>query len=291
MNKNTGSFSASIWMSSFLKTAKIKLISVYISKISLLLSRTNEDSFMPSISDLSNPSPPSLTPIPTPSHPRQNRAIGLVKGTFRLKKGEITRGRLITDKGEEIDAVLLGKMLCLFKKHIDLSQPHLWVVYPRTRQGNDLLHLQITGIWEPETLHPHNTAADASLTLQADFFSIRGEVVYASQERQVIIVKIRQSCGENQEKSKFFKLKLQGTLSEKPVGRFWDLKVQREGNTLTILEGEDLGWSIKRKPFAKQPVKGRPTPKNQITEENQSKPRAKPRSSSFSKPIPKKNEL
>lgn len=244
---------------------------------------------MPSISDLSNPSLPNLTPIPEPSQPRQNRAIGLVKGIFKLKKGEITRGTLITDKGEEIDAVLLGKMLCLLKKHIDLSQPHLWVVYPRTRQGNDLLHLQITGVWEPETLHPHNV--NSSLKLQEDFFSIRGEVVYASKEREVVIVKIRQSYGENMEKSKFFKLKLKGILSEKPVGRFWDLKVQREGNNLTIVEREDLGWSIKRKPFAKQPVKGRPTPKTQLTGENKAKSSTKPRPSVFSKPIPKKNEL
>ncbi|MGK7946985.1 MAG: hypothetical protein AB4058_21200 [Microcystaceae cyanobacterium] len=243
---------------------------------------------MSSFSDLSRHSPVNSTPtpIPTPSHPRQNLAIGLVKGIFRLTEGEINRGTLLAENGDEIEAVLLGKMFSLLKKHISLSQSHLWVVYPRTRQESDRLHLQITGVWEPETLHP-DIPNPETFQLQDGFFSIRGEVVYASKERQVIIVKIRQSPKQDSKKIKFFKLKLQGILSEKPVGRFWDLTVQRQGNNLVVLAGEDLGWSIKRKqPFAKKFTKKRPS--RPTPEGDRSKPRLTPTPKMSSKPVPKR---
>jgi hypothetical protein len=242
---------------------------------------------MSSFSDLSHQSQVSPTPIPPPSHPRQNRAIGLVKGKFQLTEGEITRGTLLTENGDEIEAVLLGKMFSLLKKHISLSQSHLWVVYPRTRQESDRLHLQITGVWEPETLHP-NLPETETFQQQDGFFSIRGEVVYASKERQVVIVKIRQSPKEEGKKPKFFKLKLQGILPEKPVGRFWDLTVQRQGNYLVILTGEDLGWSAKRKPFTKRIFKkrsNRPTPQS-----DRPKPRPTSTRPTSSKPVPKKTK-
>ncbi|MGK7933032.1 MAG: hypothetical protein AB4041_16600 [Microcystaceae cyanobacterium] len=242
---------------------------------------------MSSFSDLSYQHSINPTPIPPPSHPRQNRAIGLVKGTFRLTEGEVTRGTLLTENGDKIEAVLLGKMFSLLKKHISLSQSHLWVVYPRTRQESDRLHLQITGVWEPETLHPDISEAE-TFQSQDGFFSVRGEVVYSSKEREVIIVKIRQSPKEGQKKIKFFKLKLKGTLSEKPVGRFWDLTVQRQGNNLVILTGEDLGWSIKRKPFAKKASK---KPFNRLTpQSDRPKPRRALTQKISSKPLPKKTQ-
>ncbi|PSN20303.1 hypothetical protein C7271_02795 [filamentous cyanobacterium CCP5] len=52
--------------------------------------------------------------------------------------------------------MLLGRITSLVKNHIDLGLSHLWVVYPRTRlseqDGSPELHLQIVGVWEPETL-------------------------------------------------------------------------------------------------------------------------------------------
>lgn len=93
-------------------------------------------------------------PIPPPSEPKQYRAIGLVNGYYRASAEQFTKGTLITPDGTEIDAVLLGRVMSLVKNHIDLKENHLWVVYPRTRQKNGELHLQIVGIWEPEQLSP-----------------------------------------------------------------------------------------------------------------------------------------
>jgi len=93
-------------------------------------------------------------PIPPASEPMQYRAIGLVRGKYAPSEEQFTRGFLVTDDGVSIDAVLLGRVMSLVKKHLDLEQSHLWVVYPRTREKEYDLHVQIVGVWEPENLNP-----------------------------------------------------------------------------------------------------------------------------------------
>ncbi|WP_107667966.1 hypothetical protein [Cyanothece sp. BG0011] len=187
-------------------------------------------------------------PIPSPSRPRQYRAIGLIEGHYQRSQEHQTRGILITKEGKIIDTVVLGKMLSLFKKHIDLAQPHLWVVYPRTRFADNQLQLQIAGVWEPETLHPqtkdlsiNEDRLTSGLPIKSGDFSIRGQVIYASHQKKIVIVKIRQSPKNASGKPKFFKLKLQGTLPDKAVGCFWDLQVELIDNQLTIRTGTNLG--------------------------------------------------
>lgn len=92
-------------------------------------------------------------PIPPASEPMQYRAIGLIKGTYIPSEEQFTRGMLTTENNQTIDAVLLGRVMSLVKKHVDLTAPHLWVVYPRTRPKDEHLHAQIVGIWEPEKLN------------------------------------------------------------------------------------------------------------------------------------------
>lgn len=198
-------------------------------------------------------------PIPTPSHPRQYRAIGLIEGQYQRSQEHQTRGILITKEGSIIDTVILGKMISVFKKHIDLDKPHLWVVYPRTRLGSDELQLQIAGVWEPETLHPDTTptldqsssqeesSSSSTVLINSGDFSIRGEVLSASHQKKIVIVKIRQSPKHPSEKPKFFKLKLWGNLPAKAVGCFWDLQVKLVENKLTIQTGANLGAILKKK--------------------------------------------
>ena len=133
-------------------------------------------------------------PIPPPSHPRQYRAIGLVKGKYQpTEENQITQGNLTTSDGIEIDAVLLGRTISLVKKHLDLTKEHLWVVYPRTKVDSDHLHVQIVGVWEPETLDKEqDDALVSSEEVEAGYFSIRGEVIFFAEEDEVIIVKIKQ---------------------------------------------------------------------------------------------------
>ena len=112
----------------------------------------------------------ALHPISPPSERMQYRAIGLVRGTYTPTEEQINRGCLKTEDGTEVDSVLLGRVTSLVKKYIDLETSHLWVVYPRTRQADEAnkegtketdLHLQIVGVWEPETLGMPGETPDA----------------------------------------------------------------------------------------------------------------------------------
>ena len=216
-------------------------------------------------------------PIPPPSHPRQYRAIGLIQAQYQLTGDQLTQGTLTTPDGTEIEAVLLGRVISLVKNHLDLAKNHLWVVYPRTKPNDNHLHVQIVGVWEPETLSIGETSSEQSTDDAEDgYFSVRGEVVYYSQEKEVVVVKIKQFPRKEGDKPKFFKLQLKGTLPDKPLHHFWDLKVGLVGETLTIQEGTDLGaLPIKKKPGfkrgrgkfkSKKPYKSRkPTPRNTKT--------------------------
>lgn len=211
-------------------------------------------------------------PIPPPSEPRQYRAIGLVRGRYQASEEQFTQGTLYTPNGVEIDAVLLGRVMSLVKKHLDLNEEHLWVVYPRTRQEEENLHVQIVGVWEPETLksseasdssdsgaseeeqsEPQISSDLALAEIEHGYFSVRGEVVYQSQDdEKYVIIKIRQSSRKDSDKPKFFKLKLNGLAGLRAVGHFWDLHVRLDENALKIEESHDIGSiPVKRwkKPF------------------------------------------
>ncbi|HEY9668679.1 MAG TPA: hypothetical protein V6C91_17860 [Coleofasciculaceae cyanobacterium] len=205
-------------------------------------------------------------PIPPPSEPMQYRAIGLVRGQYMPSAEQLTRGTLVAADGTLIDAVLLGRVMSLVKNHISLEQSHLWVVYPRSRQEDGNLHVQIVGVWEPEKLNRTSPTEPPTLTPEEEpeqpeeetppelsqsedivvpddgYFSIRGEVIYHAREIEQVIVKIRQSPRKESDKIKFFKLKLQGSLGDKrAVGRFWDLHILLQGNTLAIQAANDIG--------------------------------------------------
>ncbi|VEP13320.1 conserved hypothetical protein [Hyella patelloides LEGE 07179] len=212
-------------------------------------------------------------PIPPPSHPRQYRAIGLIRGKYQITGEQITQGNLITSDGTEIEAVLLGRVISLVKKHLDLEQEHLWVVYPRTKIKDERLHVQIVGVWEPETLSQEDEQDSNVLSseeIQENYFSIRGEVVFFDRDKKVLVVKIKQFPRKEGDKPKSFKLKLQGVLEGKPLRRFWDLNVNLEGETLVVppKTGTDLGFAQKkprfkkkldsRKPFKKRPNISKP---------------------------------
>jgi len=194
-------------------------------------------------------------PIPSPETPLQYRAIGLLLGKYVPNEGELTLGTLHTADGTQIEAVILGKLLGLVKSRIDLAKEHLWVVYPKTRDEEPKLHIQLAGIWEPETLHPDSPAP--VLEQKPDYFSIQGEVVYQHKEEGWVVVRIRRKPRSEGEKPDYFKLKLQGFLPERPVKNFWHLHVQREGNDLIIEDGERIAYLGEKKPKKAKPKKGK----------------------------------
>ena len=222
-------------------------------------------------------------PIPPPSEAMQYRAIGLVRGRYVASSEQFTQGMLLTTDGIELNAVLLGRIMSLVKNHLDLEKEHLWVVYPRTRQENDALHLQIVGVWEPENLAKHSpedeiqdsessdlvsvdeASSDAetpdTLTPSSEIvdggFSVRGEVVYQSFEAKSLVVKIKQAPRKNDDKPKYFKLKLTGVLGTKAVGKFWDFQVKREADLLLIEQANAIAdLPKKRRPPEKGGFRG-----------------------------------
>ncbi len=208
----------------------------------------------------SNAAPFRQEPIPKPSEPMQFRAIGLVRGKYHPSEDQITKGSIITEDGATLDAVLLGRIMSLVKKHINLEDEHLWVVYPRTPERESSLHVQVVGVWEPETLQKEifkeeeaqpsedglarpmrpKPPIKSTSDLEDGFFSVRGEVVYQSMEKESVVVKIKQAPRADG-KSRGFKLNLKGKLGPKAAHHFWDLKVARKGDELVVTGGNCIG--------------------------------------------------
>ncbi|MFQ3585491.1 MAG: hypothetical protein SNJ85_11295 [Cyanobacteriota bacterium] len=202
----------------------------------------------------------------------QYRAIGLIEGQYIPSPQQFTRGVLRTPDGLDLDAVLLGRVMSLVRKHLRPERNYLWVVYPRTREKTEDLHVQLMGVWAPEEMGQPLPQGSRSPVVP-DWFSIRGEVVFQSQEKGFIIVKIRQSgkkASSNRNeaalassKPQAFKLRLMGSLPSKGVGTFWDLQVRRQGSLLYVEAGTPIGPVIKTPPRPRL-KRSRSTPRPQI---------------------------
>jgi hypothetical protein len=188
-------------------------------------------------------------PIPSASEPLQYRAIGLVRGKYLPAAEEFTRGSVLADDGVLIDAVLLGRIMSLAKKHLDLDKSHLWVVYPRIRKDDGKLHVQVMGIWDPQLLVPEGSPEGtlSALELPDNYFSVRGEVIFQARDKKEIFVKIRQAAKKKDEEDRHFKLRLIGDFPQKMVGNFWEFDVLRQGDDLVIRTGNPIA-ALRTKP-------------------------------------------
>jgi len=179
-------------------------------------------------------------PISPATEPLQYRAIGVVRGTYRPESDDqLTRGVLVDDQGQELEAVVLGRMLTLMRRHLAMDHPHLWVVYPRSRDGGHL-HLQIAGIWEPSTL---DRAEDEDVSAEQvhdtlpegdDYFSIRGELIYSRPENGELVIKVRQQPRGDGSRPLPFKLQLKGEVAIDHLRHFVSLDVRRQGQDLQV---------------------------------------------------------
>lgn len=178
-------------------------------------------------------------PIPPVTEPLQYRAIGVVRGLYKPSDEEqLTRGTLIDADGGEVETVVLGRVLTLMRRHLAMDQPHLWVVYPRCRD-NDQLHLQVAGIWEPSTLSPDQPDLVDSLPEGDDFFSIRGELIFTKPETGELVVKVRQQPRADGSRPLPFKVQVKGELPLEHLRHFVSLDVRRQGQQLH-LESHDV---------------------------------------------------
>ena len=192
-------------------------------------------------------------PIPSVTDPLQYRAIGLVRGIYRPQDDDtFTRGALIDSKGNEIDSVVLGRVITLIRNHVPLEKPHLWVVYPRCR-NNQNIHLQITGIWEPSTLQKNlvdgeGLNEDSSFKVDSDdllegddYFSIRGELIFTKPEEKELVIKIRQKPRNLQKKALPFKVNLKGEVPINYLKHFISLDVRRVDYQLMVEDFQIIG--------------------------------------------------
>ena len=192
-------------------------------------------------------------PIPSVTDPLQYRAIGLVRAIYKPQDDEtFTRGALIDSKGNEIDSVVLGRVITLIRNYVPLEKPHLWVVYPRCR-NNQNLHLQITGIWEPSTLkkdlvereglnETSSFYADSDDLLEGDdYFSIRGELIFTKPEEKEVVIKIRQKPRNQHKKALPFKVNLEGEVPINYLKQFISLDVRRVDYKLLVEDYQIIG--------------------------------------------------
>ena len=181
-------------------------------------------------------------PIPPVTEPNQYRAIGVVRGIYVPAEADaLTRGLIRTAEDDEIEAVVLGRLLTLMRRHLDLSEPHLWVVYPRCRE-QDRLHLQMVGVWEPSTLSAAEPeGAEDALPEGDDYFSVRGELIFTRPESGDLVVKVRQQPRSDGTRPVPFKLQLKGTIPLEHLRHFVALDLRRQGQQLVLESFEVLG--------------------------------------------------
>ena len=188
-------------------------------------------------------------PIPKVTNKLQYRAIGIVNGKFIPNSSEqINRGFITDNKGEKIETVVLGKALSLLKKHIDLEKSYFWVVYPKNKNSQNL-HLQVSGIWDPYQLNDFpNDSSKANfsklleeLDLKDNYFSVRGELVFVNKQKKEIVIRICSTSNLKNLKNKSFKLVIKGEISIELINNFVSLDVNRDGNSLNLLNYEVIG--------------------------------------------------
>ncbi len=194
-------------------------------------------------------------PIPKVTNQLQHRAIGIINGKFIPHGSEqLNRGFLIDNKGEKIETVVLGKALSLLKKHINLKKSYYWIVYPKNKNTQNL-HLQVAGIWDPYQLN--NFPNDSSKTnfsklleeldLKDNYFSVRGELVFVNTQKKEIVIKICPDLKSNKLKTKNFKLVIKGELSLELLHSFVSLDINRDGNSLKLINYEVIEKNLSEK--------------------------------------------
>ena len=180
------------------------------------------------------------SPIQKVTENLQNRAIGIIYGSYKpLNTESLNKGILKDQNNLPLDAVVLGKTLPLIKKYIDFNKKYFFIVYPRNK-NSDSLHLQIAGIWDPNSLnkeqkdYTQNTHEILkNFDLKDNYFSIRGKLIFVKIPEKEVIIKITPSKLLNN-KNKSFKLILKAELPLNLINSFLSIDALREGNSLRM---------------------------------------------------------
>ena len=194
-------------------------------------------------------------PIPKVTNQLQHRAIGIINGVFTPHVSDkLNRGFIIDKKGEKIETVVLGKALSLLKKHIDLKKSYYWIVYPKNKNTQNL-HLQVAGIWDPYQLNDFPKESSKTnfskllveLDLKDNYFSVRGELVFVNTKKKEFVIKICPIIKSKTLKNKNFKLVIKGELSLELLHSFVSLDINRDGNSLKLINYEVIAKNLSEK--------------------------------------------
>ena len=193
-------------------------------------------------------------PIPQVTDPLQYRAIGIVNGKFTPHDREqLNKGLIIDNEGEKIETVVLGKALSILKKHIDLNKNYYWVVYPKNKNTKTYIYrLQVSGILYNLTVYQrillkiNFSKLLEELDLKDNYFSVRGELVFVNKSKKEIVIKICSTSKLKNLKNKNFKLVIKGELSLELLNNFVSLDINREGNSLKLLNYEVISKNFSK---------------------------------------------
>ncbi len=173
-------------------------------------------------------------------------AVGCVAGTYQPSEDNVHQGIFITEDGLNIPAKLTwqfrGRLKAKNPEYATqpdfFNQPYRWIVYPKT----DPLQFDL------KAMKPLETDLTNGSRSKLDEFRVVGEV--QSSELGVVNVHLQRNQQQHRGgKKASINLTLAGSLPIEAIGQIWDLRVRRDGENLTIVDGylyqpsaQDLLW-------------------------------------------------
>ena len=117
------------------------------------------------------------------------------------------------------------------------------------------MHLQVAGIWDPYQLNdfPNDSSKTnftkllEELDLKDNYFSVRGELVFVNTQKKEVVIKICHAIKSKNIKNKDFKLVIKGELSIELLHSFVSLDINRDGNSLKLINFEVIEKNLSEK--------------------------------------------
>lgn len=226
-------------------------------------------------------------PFPPPDFPTMYRCIGLVRGQYLPSVDSFSAGVLIAEDGSKYPAFLLNKVSKWLSDNPDqLSQSHIWSVWPRTLKDSPGLFLHLMCI-----SHPQDETRQKAIAAAVDYFSIRGVVVFQDDGKLGVRIKRNQKPPQGKEKATAwqpFIVVVDGFLPTAKRGQFWELDCCRDGERLVMEDARLIAEASKHKEKGKEATLAAPAddpPKSPVVAPSSTAIKALP-----AKPAPPKGD-
>jgi hypothetical protein len=162
-------------------------------------------------------------------------AVGRVAGTYQPSEDDVHQGIFVTSDGLSVPAQLTWHLRGRLKdKNPEyatqpdfFAQPYRWIVYPKT----DPLAFEL------KKMKPLETELVNASASGLDEFRVVGEIK-SSEGGLVNVLLQRNQPPRWGGKKGSFNLTLAGSISDEAIGQIWELKVRRDGQKLTVVDGQ-----------------------------------------------------